>query len=97
MSAASIASTIRPQTIASAGTAESDGSPRNKILKLLPAAELAALVERSEVVEVKSKQVLFEPEQKLEYAYFPENCVISLVTVLNDGDQVEILTPRQGG
>ncbi|HEY8831420.1 MAG TPA: Crp/Fnr family transcriptional regulator [Gemmatimonadaceae bacterium] len=97
MSAASIASTIRPQTIASAGTAESDGSPRNKILKLLPAAELAALVERSEVVEVKSKQVLFEPEQKLEYAYFPENCVISLVTVMEDGDQVEAMTIGNDG
>jgi hypothetical protein len=97
MSAASIASTIRPKTAIAAGINESDGSPRNKILKLLPAAELAALVGRSELVEVKSKQVLFEPEQKLEYAHFPEDCVISLVTVMEDGDQVEAMTIGNDG
>jgi hypothetical protein len=55
------------------------------------------LVERSEIVEIKSKQVLFEPEQKLEYAYFPEDSVISLVTVMNDGDQVEAMTVGNDG
>ena len=97
MSAASIPSTTHPQTAVTAGTPRADGSPRNKILRLLPPAELAAVVERSELIEVKSKQILFEPEQKLEYAHFPEDCVISLVTVMEDGDQVEAMTIGNDG
>ena len=97
MSTASIPSTSRSPTADSAGIHRLDGIPRNKILKLLPPAELATLVERGELIEVKSKQVLFEPEQKLEYAHFPEDCVISLVTVLKDGDQVEAMTIGNDG
>ncbi|MDB4871927.1 MAG: family transcriptional regulator [Gemmatimonadales bacterium] len=96
MAAASIP-TSNPQTAASVGVQRSEGSPRNKILRLLPPAELAALVERSELVEIGSKQILFEPEQKVEYAYFPEDCVISLVTVMEDGDQVEAMTVGNDG
>jgi hypothetical protein len=97
MSAASIASTIHPKAVVAAGIHRSQGSPRNKILSLLPPAELATLIERSELVEIKSKQILFEPEQKLEYAHFPEDCVISLVTVMKDGDQVEAMTVGNDG
>ena len=96
MTAASIYSTTHPRT-ASAAVHRSDGAQRNKILKLLPPAELARLVERSEVVEVKSKQILFEPGDKLEHVHFPEDCVISLVTVMEDGDQVEAMTVGNDG
>ena len=75
----------------------SDATPRNKILRLLPPDELAALVELSELVEVKSKQIFWHPEQKLEHAYFPEDCVISLVTVMENGDQVEAMTVGNDG
>lgn len=75
----------------------SDSTPRNKILRLLPPVELAALVKRSELVEIKSKQILFEPGDKLEHVHFPEDCVISLVTVMEDGDQVEAMTVGNDG
>ena len=42
----------------------SDAPIRNKILKLLPPAELALLLERSELVTVKSKEIVFEPEKR---------------------------------
>jgi len=97
MSAASIPSITHRQTAVSAGIHRSDGPPRNKILRLLPPAELAALVERSELIAIKSKEILFQPEQELEYAHFPEDCVISLVTVMKDGDQVEAMTIGNDG
>ncbi len=97
MSAASIPSTTHPRTAAGAAIHRLDGSPRNKILRLLPPVELAALVERSELVEVKSKQILFDPGDDLEHAHFPEDCVISLVTVMEDGDQVEAMTIGNDG
>ena len=97
MTAASIHSITHPQTAGLAATHRSDSAIRNKILKLIPPAELSALVERSDVVDVKSKEILFEPEEKLDHVYFPENCVISLVTVMEDGDQVEAMTVGNDG
>ncbi len=93
----SIHSPTRAAAQGPSATSRSDGAIRNKILKLLPAAERAALVERSEVVQVKSQEILFQPEEKLEYAYFPEDCVVSLVTVMEDGDQVEAMTIGNDG
>src|SRR5256714_3700976 len=96
MSAASIPTT-HPRTTVPAAVHRMYGSPRNKILKLLPPFELAAVAERSELVEVRSKQILFEPGDKLEHAHFPEDCVISLITVMEDGDQVEAMTVGNDG
>ena len=97
MSAASIPSTTHPRADAPAAGHRLDGSPRNKILRLLPPAELAKVVERSQVVEVRSKEILFQPGEDLNYAHFPEDCVISLVTVMEDGDQVEAMTIGNDG
>ena len=98
MSAASTPSTTHLRTaVPAASNRRSDGSPRNKILRLLPPVELAALFEASELVEVKSKQILFQPGDDLEHVHFPEDCVISLVTVMEDGDQVEAMTVGNDG
>src|SRR6202022_4887746 len=97
MSAASIPSTTHPRTAVPAVVHRLDGPPRNKILRLLPPDELAALVKRSELVEVKSKQILLEPGDTLEQVHFPEDSVISLVTVMEDGDQVEAMTIGNDG
>jgi DNA-binding MarR family transcriptional regulator len=69
----------------------------NQILVLLPPEEISAVVDRSELVTVKSKEILFEPGERLEYVHFPEDCVISLVTIMKDGDQVEAMTVGNDG
>ena len=73
------------------------GHTFNGILKLLPPAELDAVLRRSELVEVESKEILFEPEEVLQFVHFPEDCVISLVTMMADGDQVEAMTVGNDG
>jgi len=70
---------------------------RNKILSLLPPNELEALLERAEMVTIESEQVLYEPGETISFAHFPEDCVISLVTVMEDGDQVEAMTVGNDG
>lgn len=97
MSASSIHAAARAQSDGSAAPNRSESPIRNKILALLPPKELTAVVARTEIVEVKSKQVLFLPEERLEYVHFPDNCVISLVTVMEDGDQVEAMTVGSDG
>jgi hypothetical protein len=74
-----------------------EGSTWNGILKLLPQSEMDAVLRRSQLVTVESREILFEPQEELEFVHFPEDCVISLVTILADGDQVEAMTVGNDG
>jgi CRP-like cAMP-binding protein len=67
------------------------GSPnsKNRILAALPAAEYEKLSPHLVKVSFALGEVLHEPEQKIEYVYFPEACLVSLVAVLEDGETVE--------
>ena len=65
---------------------------RNRILSLLPAKELEAVLERSEMVTIQSKQVIYSRDEPIRYIHFPEDCVISLITELDNGDSVEAMT-----
>lgn len=49
------------------------------------------------MVTVQSREIVFNREETIRFAYFPEDCVISLVTVLEDGDQVEAMTIGNDG
>src|SRR5207253_11463994 len=68
---------------------------RNRILSLLPGTELEALLERCEMVTIKSKDVVFRRDEEIRHIYFPEDCVISLVTELEDGDSVEAMRSEE--
>jgi len=70
---------------------------RNRILNLLPARELETVLERCELVTVESKEIVFRRGEPIQYAHFPEDCVISLVTELEDGDSVEAMTVGSDG
>jgi hypothetical protein len=58
---------------------------------------MAVFLERSEFLEVRSKELLFEPGDRIDFVHFPEDCVISLVTVMANGDQVEAMTVGNDG
>lgn len=70
---------------------------RNRILNLLPAKDLEAVFDRSEMVTVESEEVVFRRGEAIPYAYFPDNCVISLVTEMANGDTVEAMTVGNDG
>jgi CRP-like cAMP-binding protein len=70
---------------------------RNKLLNLLPANELEAILAVSDVVTVKSKDILFRPGAQLSRVYFPEDCVVSLVVQLEGGGGVEAMTVGNDG
>ena len=70
---------------------------RNKILNLLPPKELKAVLERCETVTIDSEEIIFRRNEPIPFAYFPDNCVISLVTELEDGDAVEAMTVGNDG
>jgi len=96
MSAASLQS-AGPISRAGSGPRPNVARTRNKILNLLPAKELEAVLDRSELVKIESEQVVFLRNEPMRHAYFPDNCVISLVTEMADGDSVEAMTVGNDG
>jgi len=69
----------------------------NRILLQLPAGERESFESSLERVTLKVKDLLWEPEQSHVYVYFPQDAVISLVTVLRDGEVIEALTSGNEG
>ncbi len=52
--------------------------------------DLARLEPYMEVVDLRGGKVLYEPGETVTFAYFPHDCVVSLVSVLEDGGSVEV-------
>ncbi|HEX9085753.1 MAG TPA: Crp/Fnr family transcriptional regulator [Gemmatimonadaceae bacterium] len=46
---------------------------------------------------IESEEVVFRRNEPIPFAYFPDNCVISLVTEMADGDAVEAMTVGNDG
>jgi CRP-like cAMP-binding protein len=61
---------------------------QNRVLTAVNVASRTRILSRSEQVELHSGQVLFEPGETLRHAYFPINCVLSLLAILHDGSAV---------
>jgi CRP-like cAMP-binding protein len=55
------------------------------------------VLERCDVVTIESEEVVYRRNETIPFAYFPDNCVISLVTEMSDGDAVEAMTVGNDG
>lgn len=66
------------------------GRPRNIILSQLPAEEYAALAKNLVPVELPLEKHLSEPNQPIEFVYFPNTGLISTDAVTLRGEQVEV-------
>jgi CRP-like cAMP-binding protein len=63
---------------------------RNALLAGLPSAERARFSDDLELVPLSLGQVLYESGQAMTHAYFPTDCVISLLYVMKNGESAEI-------
>ncbi|PYR81144.1 MAG: Crp/Fnr family transcriptional regulator [Acidobacteria bacterium] len=70
---------------------------RNQILTRLNAEEYKRLAPQLEAVVLSFKERIYEPGKKIEYAYFPESGVISIVKPLADGTLIETRTVGNEG
>lgn len=64
-------------------------APRNHILNCLPTDVYEKIAPSLEPVEMVHGATIYQPYEKIEYIYFPENSVISVVTNLENGSCVE--------
>ncbi len=63
---------------------------RNRLLASLPSDVLARLLPKLSPVVLTMRQELYNPDDTIEAAYFPEAGMISLVSNLDDGMQAEV-------
>jgi CRP-like cAMP-binding protein len=63
---------------------------QNKILKALPIEEYQRLAPHLKTVEHPQGHTLYHQGDNLDYVYFPNSGMVSLVTVMKDGASVEV-------
>jgi CRP-like cAMP-binding protein len=69
----------------------------NALLAALPVEARGLLTAGTRAVRLEQKRVLWEPREEADHVYFPLSGVISLVTVMDDGDMVEAATVGKEG
>jgi CRP-like cAMP-binding protein len=62
----------------------------NRLLGALDPADFGLLLPHLQVVELPPAHVLYEPGEAISYAYFPQDCMVSLVAVLEEGATAEV-------
>ena len=73
------------------------GSIRNEVLLSLPPKESDALFSELEFLETKSYDLLNEIGEPIEYCYFMNTGMTSILSIMNDGKGVEVgLTGKEG-
>jgi CRP-like cAMP-binding protein len=68
---------------------EGNAIVENRLLDCLPEEELGRLQQHLERVSLSHGQHVIVPDEPIRHIYFPLNCLLSLVTILEDGSSVE--------
>lgn len=69
----------------------------NRLLAALPAADYARILPSLTVVPLKLKDILHKPGDPIREVYFPGGGFCSMLTVLEDGNMVEVATIGREG
>ncbi len=70
---------------------------RNRLLSALPDSEYERLLPHLEKVSLTLKQIIYMPNEPIEYVYFPNSGIISLVNLTEEGGTVEAATVGKEG
>lgn len=62
---------------------------QNRILKSLPANLLKELLFQMDLIDIDRSEYLYQPEDIIDYLYFPETAIISDFHILEDGKTME--------
>lgn len=87
---------VKRRALPSANRPPPTGNP-NRLLAALPAADYARILPSLTVVPLKLKNILHKPGEPIQDVYFPGGGFCSMLTVLEDGDMVEIATIGREG
>jgi CRP-like cAMP-binding protein len=68
----------------------SSPQPANQLLAALSESEYESLVPHLETVSLRTGQILYEPYELIEFVYFPNRAIVSLVAIMEDGATTEV-------
>ena len=86
-----------PRTKASRIAAIAQADAANHLLAALPAKEYERLLAGFEPVKLTYGEVLYEPGEQMRYVYFPSDCLVSLLIVIEGHRALEVgLVGREG-
>jgi CRP-like cAMP-binding protein len=71
--------------------------PRNRLLLALPQSNLKRLMSELEQIPCQEGQVLLDADSSLDYVFFPDIGVVSVVAVYEDGSVIEMATVGREG
>jgi CRP-like cAMP-binding protein len=71
--------------------------PRNRLLLALPSSNLKQLTPELEHIRCQREQVLMDVDSSLDYVFFPDSGVVSVVAVYADGSIIEMATVGREG
>jgi CRP-like cAMP-binding protein len=71
--------------------------PRNRLLLALPSRNLKQLMPELEHIRCRREQVLMDADSSLDYVFFPDSGVVSVVAVYADGSIIEMATIGREG
>jgi CRP-like cAMP-binding protein len=69
----------------------------NDLLRALPTEVGAAVLDAVQRVSLPARTIIYEPGSAVREIYLPIDCVISVVKVMQDGTQIEVLTVGREG
>jgi CRP-like cAMP-binding protein len=70
---------------------------KNCLLSKLSPEQLERLRPRLQSIDLDLRQVIYEPNVPIRYAYFPEQGMISVVSLMQDGNSIEVGTIGREG
>jgi CRP-like cAMP-binding protein len=70
---------------------------QNAILVGLDAPQVKIVTSRGKLVHLKVREPIYQPHERIDHVFFPIDCVISVVTRMKDGHQIEIGTIGREG
>jgi CRP-like cAMP-binding protein/PAS domain-containing protein len=86
-----------PRTKATRIAAIAQAEAANRLLAALPAKEYERLLAGFEPVKLTYGEVLYEPGEQMRYVYFPSDCLVSLLIVIEGHRALEVgLVGREG-
>jgi len=62
----------------------------NRLLAALPRKDYRKLLPSLELVEMPYTKILYESRDRIRYVYFPNNCLVSMLTTVNDRQSAEV-------
>jgi CRP-like cAMP-binding protein len=74
-----------------------DCASKNGVLAALPEEQLTRILEHCQIVELPTQHLFFEPEDRVDYAYFLCSGMASASTVMRDGRTAEAMSIGREG